>query len=72
MNHQARPPRYPPLSEREKRLICLLHEDGAFAVISYADVARILNMVYRSDNQGCRTRDGVYSFLNRAKCTNIK
>ncbi|MDD5009366.1 MAG: hypothetical protein PHC68_13335 [Syntrophorhabdaceae bacterium] len=69
MNHQARPPRSPPLSEREKRLIKILHEDGAFAIISYADVARILNMVYRSDNQGCRTRDGVYSFLKGVKST---
>lgn len=67
MNHAALPPRYPPLSPREKRLISLLYEDGALAIISYADIARLLNFVYRPDNQGCRSRNGVYSYLKGEK-----
>ena len=41
MNHTAvLPTGVPPLSPREKRLLSLLYEDGAFTVISYADAAR--------------------------------
>jgi hypothetical protein len=58
---------HPSLSEREKRLVDLLVVDGAREGLSYADIAMLLNNAYRVDNQGCRTRDGIYQYIRQKK-----
>lgn len=66
-NHLANPPAVKPLSGRERRLLLLLYEDGAFADggLSYGTAATILTWAYPQDNGGTRTRDGIYRFLRR-------
>jgi hypothetical protein len=74
-NHLADKPvnQAPKLSEREKRLLLLLYEDGAFADggLSYSAAATILGWAYPQDNRGKRSRDGIYRFLQRNTTRNI-
>jgi hypothetical protein len=65
-NHLASPPQ-PRFSEREKRLLSLLWEDGALATLSYQDIALMLNRIYPNDNGKCRTRKGVEKFIRKKK-----
>ncbi len=65
-NHQARPPQ-PVISEREKRLIRTLYEDGAFTTISHEDAAQICNMAYPQDNNRNRTGSGVYKHIRKLR-----
>jgi len=68
-NHLAYLPNTKNLSAREKRLLKLLYEDGAFADggLSYSAAATILTWAYPQDNGGYRTREGVYKFLRRER-----
>lgn len=52
---------YPPLSLEEKQEILVLSRYRES--FSHADIARVLNEVFKAYNKGCRTRKGVEKFL---------
>jgi hypothetical protein len=39
----------------------------AYPELSYGDLARRLNLIFRDYNGGCRTRDGVYTHIRRGR-----
>lgn len=55
--------RFPQLSEREKHLIVLLHQETN---LSYALIARELGNLFPEDNDGSRDKDTIYSYLKKA------
>lgn len=57
-------PRFPPLSEREKHLIVLLHQEAPN--LSYRAIARELGILFPEDNGGSRDRDTIYGYLKGA------
>lgn len=69
-NPQAVPPQ-PALTEREKRLLLLLRSDGAFDIISNADAAKILNLIYWPDNGRCRTKAAPKKLFNRIRSNKV-
>lgn len=39
----------------------------AYPEMSYGDIARRLNLIFRDHNGGCRTRGGVYTHIRRGR-----